>query len=67
MFQAWDALTGQELFSVSPHHDAIRSLAISENNLMFASGCDNGTIEVSLIPFYSYQLETRSEGDSAKY
>ena len=63
MFQAWDALTGQELFSISPHSDATRSLSISEDNLMFASGCDNGTIEVSLLLFYFIKITLASPSD----
>ncbi|CAB4028667.1 apoptotic protease-activating factor 1-like, partial [Paramuricea clavata] len=45
--KTWDASTGQELFNVKPHSDVVRSLSISEDNVIFASGSDDGTVKIS--------------------
>ena len=45
--QGWDSSTGQELFEISPHSDVVRSLAINGDNLIFASGSDDGSVQVS--------------------
>ena len=44
--QAWDASNGQEIFTIPSNRDVIRSLAISNDNKIFASGSDNGSVEV---------------------
>ncbi|XP_028393942.1 apoptotic protease-activating factor 1-like [Dendronephthya gigantea] len=45
--KAWDASTGRELFTLSPDRDVLRSLAVSDDNKIFASGSDDGTVEIS--------------------
>ena len=46
--QGWESSTGQELFKISPHSDVVRSLAINEDNSVFASGSDDGSVQVSV-------------------
>lgn len=47
-FKVWDAHTGALTYSLGPHPDCVRSASFSQDNKFICTGCDDGTVRVSI-------------------